>query len=684
MAAASNQMFTSTPITSNNVLEIVPQFPSSPITKTDGNVAEMVRRRLRLSTDAREKFFECGYCAQTFKLECNLKYHEMVHQLNHHERKDRDQPFVCVVCGMRFGEKSEMDKHREVHVEKIVQKCSYCNKKYGHEEHLQRHERIHEWIDSLKEHLPFECNDSELIFQSEAMPEPPLTDTPMQSKEPHISLQRFKDEPNVGPENDAVESKRDDDKSNSSEIITISISSDTDSNIDDGPSPEITMAGPERRSTAENQVADCPRVQRADICDKEVFKCAYCDLTFEQIDEKLKHECHFHKPTVILNKVMVKTTVVSINVDVPTGITAPKADNNRKVCATTQKPIQKTKQDNRIEESETHKIDLIAHNIDEDGQTKNSQKSNETEETSNKISQNARNRKQRLNRKDCWPFTNFQPKFSCSECRQRFTTEESRDIHRKTHSTEEHVEPIQIETSPNVVGQSNQVENELSVVNEVIDLTEPEIAEHNNDATVQKTQPIPIETNFKCSHCDWTFAQNDDKLKHECLAHSSRVVLQKIENDATSNGIVTMLTEKPLETKNDSIVPKKNVQSNEMEINDLIELDIDAQPNNNKRKRSKDDNDQIDTDNTGKRARLAPNPAAINQQFNVNSSIVNDLHLEFNDESSSKRIAGRKSKENVQQQQKQAIDSHAPGFWRKHFLGIDQKQLLIATRPAPR
>ena len=149
-----------------------------------------------------------------------------------------------------------------------------------------------------------------------------------------------------------------------------------------------------------------------------------------------------------------------------------------------------------------------------------------------------------------------------------------------------------------------------------------------------------------------------------------------------------------------------------------IELDIDVRPdniekrNNNKRKRSKDESGRSSTDDLGKRTRLATNPVMIEQQFNNNSTTVNDINLEFSDVSRQKPTAGRKSKENEQQlqkepqqqqehqqkQQRQQQQQHQKyqqeqqssvgritrGFWKKQFLGIDARQLTIVTVHTPR
>lgn len=101
---ASNQILTSTP-NANNVYrpsDILRQFSSTPIPQSDDAggdrplmvASPVVRRHLRRSANANGPHFECGYCTQTFKLESNLMFHEQIHQLNNHQRKDRDEPFV--------------------------------------------------------------------------------------------------------------------------------------------------------------------------------------------------------------------------------------------------------------------------------------------------------------------------------------------------------------------------------------------------------------------------------------------------------------------------------------------------------------------------------------------------------------------------------------------------------------
>lgn len=673
---ATNRIFTSTPINRGSNVKADEFFHQRPLRKS--------------------LVYKCNYCPEKFQVQRQFLVHEKLHELNRHKRLDIIEPYLCNVCGRRFEEKTEIDHHRNVHLVKNVQNCRYenCKKIYAYDELRVRHEWIHEWIESLVECQPFECNKSELIFKSiEDSDEQPMDlvskcDGLHIDEDVKVNLEKSNNDEQVG--NSADELKNNFTQSTDN-IITISISSDTESQNDDETSKKIPILRKRTRSPIESctqikfyslrskkyclqQVNDCVQV--------ETFKCNYCDLIFEENYVNLVHQCKHHQPHVVLTKVIVKETGNDVTETInnnPTEINEPIAKTNRRrltyfTRARARRKVAREEmarelnywKKNRKNERKELEIDeetivieqrmtrqryrkqqIDLSNTNDDRQTKSNCNSIEIDNTANDVMKSSeKSSKSKRNMESL--LRNVQPKYDCFVCKQRFTTAESLKRHRSTHSTKANGN---INTTPISVGQCNQSNNgnELNVSNQ----SKKSIG-ISNGMTMESSQQNAAEE--KCENCDLIFKQSENKLSHQCIAQTHQP--SKISDDTILNDILDIIN------------------------NDLTN---DVRPRTAKRKRTNDNSEDSENCSSSKRSPTAHNQMSNDHHISTQGcckrnsnnfmSIANDVRLQFNGFSNQKPIEEKQSKENVQNQQQQVVSSSAANFWKKSFLGIRRRQL---------
>lgn len=340
------------------------------------NADPNIKQRIRRSYDTP---YECRYCTKKFMLKCNLNKHELMHMLVRHEPQNVDlksknqlkknqttsavtkhdkmsdekckktlmkedapndsleKPFECDLCHKKFDKKSRLDRHKYVHWKGEERwDCNLCSMDFSTENSLISHKRIHSWIVSLEPNLPFQCDQSILIFQSDESEligadlcngddidaadqqqsdnQIIILDTdeeialhqnqnPIDSAEQNVeqSVKRKrsprKTEPckveKVNPTEQTIKKKlRSDNKMNDKSPNTRS-------------KPKSQQSSAHHKTQARVQCDECPtylssmkllRRHKLMHSDERPFKCHYCDKAFYRNDKKIAHE-RVHKRT---------------------------------------------------------------------------------------------------------------------------------------------------------------------------------------------------------------------------------------------------------------------------------------------------------------------------------------------------------------------------------------------------
>lgn len=82
-----------------------------------------------------ERPFVCKMCGKRFGSSSNLYSH-----LKHHTG---EKNFTCEHCGKAFYTKQELKQHLVVHTGEKAFLCEYCNKRFSQIAHLRRHSKLH-------------------------------------------------------------------------------------------------------------------------------------------------------------------------------------------------------------------------------------------------------------------------------------------------------------------------------------------------------------------------------------------------------------------------------------------------------------------------------------------------------------------------------------------------------------
>lgn len=83
-----------------------------------------------------ERPFQCPQCPRTFRISQGLTRH--VREV--HERR---RTYACEICGDRFGNKRNLDQHRNRHTNERPYRCETCGSSYNQKAALLIHSRIH-------------------------------------------------------------------------------------------------------------------------------------------------------------------------------------------------------------------------------------------------------------------------------------------------------------------------------------------------------------------------------------------------------------------------------------------------------------------------------------------------------------------------------------------------------------
>ncbi|CAG2056874.1 unnamed protein product [Timema podura] len=78
----------------------------------------------------------CKYCGKQFGTPARYKSHVDRIHLNL-------KPSVCIHCGKKFCNRSELAAHSAVHLKVKPVKCSYCERRFNSKKDVKRHEKVH-------------------------------------------------------------------------------------------------------------------------------------------------------------------------------------------------------------------------------------------------------------------------------------------------------------------------------------------------------------------------------------------------------------------------------------------------------------------------------------------------------------------------------------------------------------
>lgn len=102
-------------------------------------------------THSDEKNIPCDYCGRTFRRTNECTRHKKTCKEGKKMRAKAasvspvlPNPVSCVLCGLKFEDKAELDKHLlDVHKEKEEFKCDDCPKSFGRKSQLTAHKLVH-------------------------------------------------------------------------------------------------------------------------------------------------------------------------------------------------------------------------------------------------------------------------------------------------------------------------------------------------------------------------------------------------------------------------------------------------------------------------------------------------------------------------------------------------------------
>ncbi|NP_001119897.1 uncharacterized protein isoform X1 [Danio rerio] len=89
----------------------------------------------RLTSDDREKPFQCQQCPRSFRLKRFLQLHLRIHT--------GEKPFVCRHCGETYTHQGNFKVHVRMHTEERPFICPHCGKHFHHQGNLRSHMRLH-------------------------------------------------------------------------------------------------------------------------------------------------------------------------------------------------------------------------------------------------------------------------------------------------------------------------------------------------------------------------------------------------------------------------------------------------------------------------------------------------------------------------------------------------------------
>nr|CAD7574849.1 unnamed protein product [Timema californicum] len=90
----------------------------------------------RVNKPGEDPGIPCKYCGKKFGTPARYKSHVDRIHLNL-------KPSVCIHCGKKFCNKSELAAHSAVHLKVKPAKCSYCERRFNSKKEVKRHEKVH-------------------------------------------------------------------------------------------------------------------------------------------------------------------------------------------------------------------------------------------------------------------------------------------------------------------------------------------------------------------------------------------------------------------------------------------------------------------------------------------------------------------------------------------------------------
>ena len=113
----------------------LPDTESDPSSQVQNESTKKFKIKIRTNTEPKQKTYKCSTCDKSFKHQCEVKRHEMIHI--------GVKPFACDVCGRAFTQKATLNNHKLIHTGERPFSCEVCYKTFTRKAYLTMHLRTH-------------------------------------------------------------------------------------------------------------------------------------------------------------------------------------------------------------------------------------------------------------------------------------------------------------------------------------------------------------------------------------------------------------------------------------------------------------------------------------------------------------------------------------------------------------